>query len=153
MTPDAAALAELQRLRASAGAFRVLAHAGAAASQERLAGGIADISLDTGNATAAAAADGQPQGYMVDSLGSAVSFAGGPGGRDARIAPLVPAPQVTTPGFEQHLVGQEHCISTAVVLSGAVPGLGLRCSSRLELENLHAPCTPALKCVHQHSAA
>jgi len=114
VTPDAAALAELQRLRASGGAFRVAAHAGAAASQERLAGGIADISLDTGNATAAA--DSQPQGYMVDSLGSAVSFAGGPGGRDARIAPLVPGPQVTTLGFEQHPVGQEHCISTAVVL-------------------------------------
>lgn len=48
--PDSAALAELQQLRAAATAFRVAAAAGATLEQERLAGGVAGISLVAGRA-------------------------------------------------------------------------------------------------------
>ncbi len=50
-----------------------------------------DGGASAGATSGAAAAEGA---YMTDALGAAVSFAGGPGGRDARIAPLVPPLEV-----------------------------------------------------------
>lgn len=44
----------------------------------------------------------QQQGYMIDNLGSAASFAGRPGGKDARIAPLVAALQARVQTADKH---------------------------------------------------
>mmetsp|Transcript_18431 Transcript_18431/g.55570 ORF Transcript_18431/g.55570 Transcript_18431/m.55570 type:complete len:605 (+) Transcript_18431:170-1984(+) len=81
---DDAAVAEVTALAAAAAAFRVAAHAAAVAASERITSGVDDLSLEGG----AAATEGG--GYLVDSLSAHTSFAGGPAGKDARIAPLVP---------------------------------------------------------------
>ena len=55
------------------------------------------LGLTRAEGLGAGAGAAEARGYMVDSLASRTSFAGGPGGKDARIAPLVPSLQVVLP--------------------------------------------------------